>query len=58
MAEGERIRKLKLETLQRDIGIAAEQLKNGEYTQYDDESLPNLLENIKAQGQSKLKWDS
>ncbi|WP_225896594.1 hypothetical protein [Amazonocrinis nigriterrae] len=30
----EELRQLKLETLQRDIAIAAEQLKNGEYTEY------------------------
>ncbi|WP_414579553.1 type II toxin-antitoxin system Phd/YefM family antitoxin [Anabaena sp. CCY 9402-a] len=54
----EELRQLKLEALQRDIAITAEQLKHGEYTEYDDESLSNLLENIKARGQSKLKWDS
>ncbi|WP_414545425.1 type II toxin-antitoxin system Phd/YefM family antitoxin [Nostoc sp. CCY0012] len=54
----EELRQLKLEALQRDIAIAAEQLKHGEYTEYDDESLSNLLENIKARGQSKLKRDS
>ncbi|MBD2364183.1 type II toxin-antitoxin system Phd/YefM family antitoxin [Anabaena minutissima FACHB-250] len=54
----EELRQMKLEALQRDIAIAAEQLKHGEYTEYDDESLSNLLENIKARGQSKLKRDS
>jgi prevent-host-death family protein len=47
----EELRKLKLEALQRDIAIGAEQLKNGQYTEYDDESLPGLLETIKARGQ-------
>ncbi|MBW4646508.1 MAG: type II toxin-antitoxin system Phd/YefM family antitoxin [Goleter apudmare HA4340-LM2] len=54
----EELRQLKLETLQRDIAIAAEQIKNGEYTEYDDQSLPSLLENIKARGQRQLKRDS
>jgi prevent-host-death family protein len=54
----EELRQLKLEALQRDIVIAAEQLKNGEYTEYDDESLPRLLENIKARGRRKLDQDS
>ncbi|MBF1990107.1 type II toxin-antitoxin system Phd/YefM family antitoxin [Fischerella thermalis] len=54
----EELRQMKLEALHRDIAIAAEQLKHGEYTEYDDESLSNLLENIKARGQSKLKRDS
>ncbi|MDZ8185656.1 MAG: type II toxin-antitoxin system Phd/YefM family antitoxin [Nostoc sp. ChiSLP02] len=54
----EEVRQLKFEALQRDIAIAAEQLKHGEYNEYNDESLPNLLENIKARGQNKLKLDS
>ncbi|MFB2768064.1 type II toxin-antitoxin system Phd/YefM family antitoxin [Pelatocladus sp. BLCC-F211] len=53
----EELRKLKLEALQRDIAIGAEQLKNGEYTEYDDESLPSLLENIKVRGQRKLRQE-
>jgi len=48
------LRKLKYEALKRDIAIGAEQLKNGEYREYDDESLPRLLENIKEQGKRKL----
>ncbi len=47
----EELKKLKLEALQRDIAIADEQLKNGEYTEYNDKSLPSLRENIKARGQ-------
>ncbi|MDJ0619634.1 MAG: hypothetical protein QNJ63_23320 [Calothrix sp. MO_192.B10] len=50
------LQKLKLEILQRDIAIASERLKNGEYTEYDDESLPSLLENIKAWGQGKQQF--
>ncbi|MEO1427636.1 MAG: type II toxin-antitoxin system Phd/YefM family antitoxin [Cyanobacteria bacterium J06633_8] len=53
----EELRQLKLESLKRDIAVGAEQLKNGEYTEYDDESLPNLLENIKARGKRKLGQD-
>ncbi|MEA5594493.1 type II toxin-antitoxin system Phd/YefM family antitoxin [Rivularia sp. UHCC 0363] len=51
----EELRKLKFEALKRDIAIGAEQLKNGEYTEYDEESLPSLLENIKARGKRKLE---
>ena len=50
----EELQQLKMESLKRDIAVGAEQLKNGEYAEYDDESLPNLLENIKARGKSKL----
>ncbi|MCP6762224.1 MAG: type II toxin-antitoxin system Phd/YefM family antitoxin [Fischerella sp. CENA71] len=52
------VQKLKLEALQRDVAIGAEQLKNGQYTEYDDESLPNLLNNIKARGKRRLDQDS
>ncbi|MGL6338205.1 MAG: hypothetical protein ACRC80_03590, partial [Waterburya sp.] len=37
----------KLETLQSDIAIGVKQLKDGEYAEYDDFSLPGLLETIK-----------
>ncbi len=50
----EELRKLKLEALQHDIAIGAEQLKNGQYTEYDDESLLGLLETIKTRGQRQL----
>jgi hypothetical protein len=33
--------------LQRDIAIGIEQMQRGEYTEYDDESLPGLLETIR-----------
>ncbi|EHC10118.1 type II toxin-antitoxin system Phd/YefM family antitoxin [Fischerella thermalis] len=52
------VQKLKLEALQREVVIGVEQLKNGQYTEYDDESLPNLLDNIKARGKRRLVQDS
>jgi prevent-host-death family protein len=48
------VRKLKLEALQREINLGAEQLRNGQYTEYDDESLPGLLQKIKERGERKL----
>ncbi|MCL1490061.1 MAG: type II toxin-antitoxin system Phd/YefM family antitoxin [Pseudanabaena sp. Salubria-1] len=50
-AEAE-IRALKLSTLQQDINFGIAQLKNGDYSEYDADTLPNLLENIKNRGQS------
>ncbi len=44
-AEAE-LRALKLATIA--------QLKNGDYTEYDSDTLPNLLENIKNRGQKRL----
>ncbi|NHC33426.1 hypothetical protein [Scytonema millei] len=44
----------KKEALQRDITLGVEQLKNGDYTEYNDSSLPNLFENIKRRGKQRL----
>jgi uncharacterized protein (DUF4415 family) len=43
-------RQRNLEALQRELEIGAEQLRNGFYTEYDDSSLPSLLETIKLRG--------
>lgn len=47
----------KREVLQRDIAIGMEQLKNGEYAEYDDSTLPNLLETIKMRGKQRLEQE-
>jgi hypothetical protein len=41
--------------LQQDINIGVEQLQNGEYNEYDDLSLPSLLDTIKTRGQQTLR---
>ncbi|MBR8840526.1 MAG: type II toxin-antitoxin system Phd/YefM family antitoxin [Stigonema ocellatum SAG 48.90 = DSM 106950] len=51
------IRKLKLEALQRDIALGVEQLQNGQYREYDDESLPSLQQTIKERGRRKLNLE-
>jgi prevent-host-death family protein len=51
------VHKLKLEGLQRDIALGVEQLQNGQFREYDDESLPSLLQTIKERGQRKLNRD-
>jgi prevent-host-death family protein len=45
---------LKLEQLKQDIAVGVEQLKNGDYTEYDETSLPTLLETIKARASHRL----
>jgi hypothetical protein len=45
----------KREALQRDLAIGLEQLENGEYTEYDDSSLPSLLETIRQHGRQRLE---
>jgi hypothetical protein len=47
----------RLEALQRDITLGVEQVQNGKYREYDDESLPSLLETIKERGQRKLSQE-
>jgi hypothetical protein len=41
--------------LQQELSIGVAQLKNGEYSEYDDASLPSLLDTIKANGQQTLR---
>jgi sugar diacid utilization regulator len=41
-------------SLKQDIEMAAVQLTRGEYTEYTDESLPSLLEDIKQRGRQRL----
>lgn len=43
------------ETLKQEIAIGVEQLQTGQYTEYDDNSLPNLLLTIKQRGQQRLQ---
>ncbi len=47
----------KWEILQRDIKLGAEQLKKGDYTEYDESSLPSLLETIKIRGKQRLQQE-
>jgi prevent-host-death family protein len=48
------LRALKLAALKQDISVGVEQLKQGDYTEHDADTLPTLLENIKARGQKRL----
>ncbi|OKH35377.1 hypothetical protein NIES2119_20360 [[Phormidium ambiguum] IAM M-71] len=45
----------KREALQCDIALGVEQLQNGDYAEYDDSTLPNLLDNIKMRGKQRLQ---
>jgi hypothetical protein len=45
----------KWESLQDDIFLGMEQLKNGEFTEYDDPSLPSLLGTIQIRGKNRLQ---
>jgi sugar diacid utilization regulator len=43
----------RLDELKREIAIGWEQLERGEYTEYDDTTLPILLESIKSRGRQR-----
>lgn len=45
------------ETLKHEIAIGVQQLQTGQYTEYDDSCLPNLLLTIKQRGQQRLKQE-
>jgi len=50
----EELRTLKLTALKQDLIVGIEQLKNGDYTEYDADTLPTLLENIKSRSQKMV----
>jgi hypothetical protein len=54
----EELRALKLEVLRREIDLGLEQLKSGDHVEFDDDSLPILLENIKFRGRKRLGQSS
>ena len=43
-----------MKTLQKEINLGINQLDEGNYTDYDQSTLPSLLESIKQKGQQKL----
>jgi hypothetical protein len=45
---------LDLQSLQHKIEIGSQQLQNGEYIEYTDETLPELLDKIRSRGQDRL----
>lgn len=42
------------QSLQQKIAVGAQQLLDGEYTEYTDETLPELLGKIRSRGQNRL----
>jgi hypothetical protein len=42
------------QSLQQKLEIGAQQLQSGEYTEYTDDTLPELLGKIRSRGQSRL----
>ena len=48
------MRKSRLEELRKEIAIGIEQLDRGEYTEYDENTLGDHFEEIKAEGRRRL----
>jgi hypothetical protein len=42
------------QSLQQKISIGAQQLLDGEYNEYNDETLPELFDKIRSRGQNRL----
>jgi hypothetical protein len=42
------------QSLQQKISIGAQQLLDGDYTEYTDETLPELMSKIRSRGQKRL----
>lgn len=53
----EELRLMKIETLRREVAVGIEQLNNGDFTEYDEESLPELFEDVKSRGRSRRLSD-
>jgi sugar diacid utilization regulator len=47
----------KYAALKQDIAIGVAQMQRGEFTEYDDESLPGLLDKIRSRGQQRLNQE-
>jgi hypothetical protein len=45
----------KREALQSDLALGLKQLQDGQYNEYDESSLPNLLETIKTRGKQRFQ---
>jgi vacuolar-type H+-ATPase subunit E/Vma4 len=45
------------QSLQQKISIGAQQLLDGEYTEYTDKTLPELLGEIRSRGQNRLNLE-
>ncbi|HLO84021.1 MAG TPA: type II toxin-antitoxin system prevent-host-death family antitoxin [Nostocaceae cyanobacterium] len=48
------LEQLKLEALKREIAIGIEQIENGQYTEYDEDSIATMFDQIAARGRKRL----
>ena len=50
----DRLRQMRIEELRKELAIGIEQLERGEYTTFDEDSLNEFFEEIKARGRERL----
>lgn len=49
------LRELKLDALRRDIQVGIDQIEAGEYTEYTEETLDELFEEIMSEGRREME---
>jgi len=54
LEERDEMRKMRLETLRKEVNVGLDQLKRRQVTEYDDQSLSALAGDIKAKGRKRL----
>lgn len=52
--ERDQLRQIRLEELRKEIAIGIEELERGEFTEYDEDSLGELFEDVKRRGRERL----
>ena len=55
LEEREELERIKIESLKKEIAIGSQQLKDGNYSEYDENSLLFLINEIKTEGRNKLE---
>ena len=56
--EREKLERIKTESLKKEIAIGSEQLKNGNYSEYNEELLSSLINEIQTEGRKKLDYEA
>jgi hypothetical protein len=46
-----------IESLKKDIGVGIQELQNGQYTEYNENTLSSLITSIKAKGRERLQGE-
>ena len=52
--EHDRVREIRIEELRKQVAVGIAQLDRGEYTEYDEDSLKQMFEDVKIRGRERL----